>query len=71
MNKTLMTIGIILIIIALILGIIQHTNTYNFYGEEANKWYFYGTVALIGLIGIIAAAWSYIKKPTPKPKTPS
>jgi len=58
----LMILGAILIIVALILGIIQHFNVYNFYGDPANKWYFYGIVALIGIIGIIAAAWSYIKK---------
>jgi Na+/melibiose symporter-like transporter len=57
-----MILGAILIIIALILGIVQHTMTYNFYGDEANKWYFYGIVAIIGIIGIIAAAWAYIKK---------
>ena len=62
MNKMLMILGAILIIIALILGIVQHTMTYNFYGDEANKWYFYGIVGVIGLIGIIAAVWAYIKK---------
>jgi hypothetical protein len=58
----LMILGAILIIVALILGIVQHYNVYNFYGDAANKWYFYSIVALIGIIGIIAAAWSYIKK---------
>ena len=64
MNKTLMIIGAVLIIIALILGAIQHfmIGGINLYGDEANKWYFYGIVGVIGLIGIIAAAWSYIKK---------
>jgi len=64
LNKTLMIIGAVLIIIALILGAIQHfmIGGINFYGEEANKWYFYGIVGVIGLIGIIAVAWSYIKK---------
>ena len=62
MNKMLMILGAILIIVALILGIVQHYNVYNFYGDAANKWYFYSIVALIGIIGIIAAAWSYIKK---------
>jgi hypothetical protein len=62
MNKMLMILGAILIIIALILGIVQHFNVYNFYGDTANKWYFYGLVAIIGIIGIIAAVWAYIKK---------
>jgi hypothetical protein len=55
-------LGAILIVIALILGLIQHFNVYNIYGDVANKWYFYGIVGVIGLIGIIAIAWSYIKK---------
>jgi hypothetical protein len=57
-----MITGVVLIIIALILGLIQHFNIYNFYGDAANKWYFYGIVGIIGIIGIIAAAWSYLKK---------
>jgi hypothetical protein len=35
---------------------------HNFYGDVANKWYFYGLVGVIGLIGIIAIAWTYLKK---------
>jgi len=64
LNKTLMIGGVILIVIALILGAIQHfmIGGINFYGDPANKWYFYGGVGIIGLIGIIAAAWAYIKK---------
>jgi hypothetical protein len=57
-----MIIGVVLIIIAIILGIVQHFNMYNFYGDVDNKWYFYGAVAVIGIIGIIAAAWAYLKK---------
>jgi hypothetical protein len=57
-----MILGVILIIIALVVGIVQHFNVYNFYGIPDNKWYFYGIVGVIGLIGIIAAAWSYLKK---------
>jgi hypothetical protein len=54
--------GIVLIIIAIILGAAQHFGAYNFYGEAGNKWYFYGLVGVIGLIGIVLAAWSYMKK---------
>jgi hypothetical protein len=57
-------LGAVLIIIAIILGLTQHYNVYNFYGDAANKWYFYGIVAIIGIIGLIAAAWSYMKKET-------
>jgi len=59
--------GILLIIIALILGVVQHFNVYNIYGASDNKWYFYGVVAIIGIIGIIMAAMSVLKKETPPP----
>jgi len=63
LNKLMIQLlGAVLIVIALILGIIQHFNIYNFYGDVANKWYFYGIVGIIGLIGIIAIAWTYLKK---------
>jgi hypothetical protein len=63
LNKQMIQIlGVVLIVIALILGIVQHFGGYNFYGDPANKWYFYGIVGVIGLIGIIAVAWSYMKK---------
>ncbi len=55
-----MVLGVLLILIALILGVVQHFNLlgYNIYGSQDNKWYFYGLVGVIGLIGIILAAWS-------------
>jgi len=34
----------------------------NFYGDVANKWYFYGIVGIIGLIGILTVVWTYLKK---------
>jgi hypothetical protein len=55
-------LGAVLIIIAIILAITQHYNIYNFYGDVANKWYFWGGIIIIGIIGLIIAAWSYIKK---------
>ena len=61
MNKYIMILGIVLIIIAIILGAVQHFS-YNFYGDPSNKWYFYGGVGIIGLVGIILLAWSYLKK---------
>lgn len=60
-----MVIGALLIIIALILGGVQHF-AYNIYGDDSNKWYFYGLVVVIGLVGIILAAWSFMKKEQPK-----
>lgn len=62
MNKMMIAAGIVLIIIAIILGAVQHFMIYNFYGDVANKWYFYGLVGVIGLIGIVLAVWAYMKK---------
>ena len=63
LNKQVyMILGIILILVAIILGAIQHFNVYNLYGDVSNKWYFYGIVGIIGIIGIILVAWSYLKK---------
>ena len=64
MNTGITATGVVLIIIALILGAVQHFGMYNFYGDDANKWYFYGLVGIVGLIGIILAAWGAMKKTT-------
>ena len=57
-----MILGIILILVAIIVGAIQHFNVYNLYGDVSNKWYFYGLVIILGIIGIILAGWAYMKK---------
>ena len=44
-------LGAALIVIAVILGGIQISHAYNIYGVTAHKWYFYGAVAVIGIIG--------------------
>jgi Na+/melibiose symporter-like transporter len=62
LDKRILALGIVLIIIALILGAVQKF-VMNIYGSTDNKWYFWGLVGIIGLIGIIVAAWSYLKKP--------
>ncbi len=63
MDKKMMLYGgILLIIIALILGLVQHFTDYNLYGAPDNKWLFYGLVIVIGLIGIVLAAWSFMQK---------
>jgi hypothetical protein len=65
----IVAVGIVLIIIALIVGAMQHFGAYNFYGSDSNKWYFYALVGIIGLVGIILAAWGAMKKETPTPTT--
>jgi len=63
LNKRILQIfGIVLILVAIILGAIQHLEIANIYGDVANKWYFYGLAGIIGIIGIIALIWSYLKK---------
>jgi len=62
-------LGIVLIIIAIILGAVQHFNVYNLYGSVDNKWYFYGLVGVIGLIGIVLLIWSFMKKEAPTKET--
>jgi hypothetical protein len=69
LNAKIVTVGIVLIIIALILGAMQHFGMYNFYGSDANKWYFYVLVGIVGLVGIVLAAWGAMKKETPMPTT--
>jgi len=57
----LLFLGVVLVIIAIILGAVQHFGT-NLYGSADNKWYFWGMVGIVGLIGIVLAAWSFMKK---------
>mgnify|MGYP001600229153 CR=1 FL=1 len=66
MDKGILAAGIILITIAIILGAVQHFGVVNIYGSgDTYKWLFYGLIAVIALIGIILAAWSYMRKPAP------
>jgi hypothetical protein len=67
-KMTYLVLGGLLILIALILLIVQHFMNINLYGDESNKWYFWGLDGIIGLIGIILAAMPYIRKqPAPTP----
>ena len=70
MDKRILALGIVLIIIALILGAVRYSGAYDFgvgYGSGGGI-YFYGLAGIISLIGIILAAWSYMRKPKPKVK---
>jgi hypothetical protein len=64
LDRRILAAGVVLIIIALILGAVRYSGAYDFgvsYGSGSG-WYFYGLAGIIGLIGIILAAWSYTKK---------
>jgi hypothetical protein len=65
LDKGILALGIVLVIIALILGAVRYSGAYDFgigYGSGQGI-YFYGLAGIIGLIGIILAAWSYMRKP--------
>jgi hypothetical protein len=66
MKMTALVLGVVLIVIALIFGGVQLLHIYNIYGSGSNKWYYYGSVSAIGLIGIILVVWSLLKKQTTK-----
>jgi hypothetical protein len=55
-------IGVVLVVVAIVLFVVQHYGVYSFYGDPSNKWYFYGLVGVVGLIGLLVAAWSYMKE---------
>ena len=59
-------IGIVLVLIALILGGVQDLRVANIYGGAENKWYFYGALGAVLLIGVVLMAWGLLKKEAPK-----
>ena len=62
MDKRILALGLVLIIIAIILGAVRLSNAYSF---GMRKLYLVGIAGIIGLIGIILAAWSYLRKKKP------
>jgi ABC-type enterochelin transport system permease subunit len=67
---TVLVLAAVLVVIALILGGVQDLHIYNIYGASSNKWYFYGAVGIILLLGIILAAWGLLRKETAKQTKP-
>ena len=59
MDKRILALGVVLIIIAIIIGALRYSGAYTFGGHNTAV---YGGAGIIGLIGIILAAWSYAKK---------
>ena len=60
MDKGILYVGLVLIIIAIILGAVRLSGASDF---GMRQLYLYGIAGIIGLIGIILAAWSYMRKP--------
>jgi hypothetical protein len=66
LSNRLFYVGIVLIVIALMLGGVQDLHIYNIYGSGAHKWYFYSSIGIVLLIGIALAVWSYVRKQRPQ-----
>jgi len=62
LNKGVLASGIVLIIIAIIIGALELWQGWTLGGRHV---YVYAIIGLIGLVGIILAAWSYMMKPKP------
>jgi formate hydrogenlyase subunit 4 len=70
-SKTIgLGLGIVLILIALVLGGLQISHIYDVVSHPTPL-YYYVLVGVVGLIGIIVAAWALMKKETPKAATKS
>jgi NADH:ubiquinone oxidoreductase subunit 6 (subunit J) len=62
--------GGVLIFVALVLAAMQDLKIVNIYGSVENKWYFYGIIGVILLVGIVMAVWGLAKKEAPKQSNP-
>ena len=61
-----LVLGLALILTALIFGGVQLLHIYNIYGRGSNRWYFYGAVGTIGILGIMLVAWGLLRKEKPE-----
>jgi bacteriorhodopsin len=68
----MLALGAIIFIIAVILFGVQYgAHVFNIYDSDTTKWGYYGGVGVLGLIGLIIAAWAYMKKPATAEKPAS
>jgi len=72
LNTRTTAAGLLLIVIALVLGGVQDLHAYNIYVGISYKWYFYGILGAILIVGMLLAAYGALgkRKPLTAPKVP-
>jgi hypothetical protein len=61
LNVRITVLGMVFVVIALTLGGIQDLHVYELYGSGSYKWYFYGFIGVILLLGAILAVYGLRK----------
>jgi ABC-type enterochelin transport system permease subunit len=69
-KMAVLVLGAVLIVISLVLGGVQDLHVHSIYGASSNKWYFYGAIGIMLILGVILAAWSLLKKEAPTQTKP-
>jgi ABC-type enterochelin transport system permease subunit len=69
-KMAVLVLGAVLIVISLVLGGVQDLHVHSIYGASSNKWYFYGAIGIMLILGIILAAWALLRKEAPKQTKP-